>query len=43
MKTSTLLGVVRRMPMSEPTRSATMSASTATDIVQPHADIIHCR
>ena len=43
MKTSGLLGVVRRMPISEPTMRATMSASTATDIVQPHADIIHCR
>ena len=35
-----LFGVVRRMPISEPTTSATISASTATDSVQPQADII---
>ena len=43
MKTSGLLGVVRRMPISEPTTSATISDSTATDSVQPQADIIQCR
>ena len=43
MKTSGLLGVVRRMPISEPTSSATISESTATDIVQPQAVISQCR
>ncbi len=43
MKTSSLLGVVRRMPISEPNRRAMISASTATDIVQPQADIIQRR
>ena len=38
-----LFGVVRRMPISEPTTSATTSASTATASVQPQADIIQCR
>ena len=41
--TKHLFGVVRRMPISEPTTSATISASTATDSVQPQADIIHSR
>ena len=43
ISTSGLLGVVRRIPISEPTTSATISASTATDSVQPQADIIQCR
>ena len=38
MATSTLLGVVRKMPMTAPTTSATTSASTATLSVQPQAD-----
>src|SRR6185369_1244244 len=37
------LGVVRRIPISEPKTSATISESTATEIVQPHADIIQRR
>jgi hypothetical protein len=43
MPTSRLCGVVRRMPISEPTTSATTSASSATDSVQPQADSIQCR
>jgi hypothetical protein len=38
-----LLGVVRKMPISEPTTSATTRASSATDSVQPQADNIQCR
>jgi hypothetical protein len=41
--TNHLLGVVRKMPTKEPKNSATMSASDATDSVQPQADIIHWR
>ncbi|MNT97389.1 hypothetical protein D3C72_2397070 [compost metagenome] len=36
--TSARLGVVRKMPMTEPTTSATTRASTATLSVQPQAD-----
>ena len=43
MKTSALLGVVRRMPITEPTTRATMSERAATDMVQPQAVIIQCR
>ena len=43
MKTSALLGVVRRMPMIEPTSRATIRASAATASVQPQAVIIQCR
>jgi hypothetical protein len=43
MPTSHLLGVVRRMPISEPTPSATASASSATDSVQPQAESIQSR
>src|SRR5437016_914662 len=42
-KTSVLFGTVRRMPMAEPTSSATTSARTATDSVQPQAEKIHCK
>ena len=42
-RTNHLFGVVRRMPISEPTTSATMRASTATDSVQPQADSIQSR
>ncbi len=38
--TSHLFGAVRRMPISEPTTSATTSAHSATESVQPQADII---
>ena len=38
MNTSRLSGAVRRMPISEPTASATMSARMATLSVQPQAD-----
>ena len=41
--TSHLFGVVRRMPISEPTSSATTSAHTATESVQPQADNIQSR
>jgi hypothetical protein len=40
--TSGLLGVVRRIPISEPTTRATMSDAPATER-QPHADIIQRR
>jgi hypothetical protein len=43
MNTSRLSGAVRRMPISEPTASATTSASTATLSVQPQADISQSR
>ena len=42
-ETSARLGTVRRMPISEPTTSATASDSSATDIVQPHAESIQSR
>ena len=42
-QTSHLFGTVRRMPISEPTLSATTQAHTATDSVQPQADINHSR
>jgi hypothetical protein len=38
MNTSRLSGVVRRMPISEPTAMATTRASAATDSVQPQAE-----
>src|ERR1700712_2854201 len=37
--TAPLLGSVRMMPMMEPTTSASTSESTATEHVQPQADI----
>ena len=43
MNTSQRFGAVRRMPINEPTLSAITSAQTATDRVQPHDDISHCR
>src|SRR5450432_4201878 len=43
MKTRPLLGVVRRIPINEPTTSATTSESAATESVQPQAVIIQCR
>src|SRR5690606_5261612 len=41
--TSGLLGVVRMMPTSEPTTSASTSDSSATLSVQPQADISHSK
>jgi hypothetical protein len=38
-----LSGSVRMMPISEPSTSATTSASSATDTVQPQAESIHCQ
>ena len=43
MATNNLFGVVRRMPISEPTKSATTSDITETESVQPQADISHSR
>ena len=43
IETSALLGVVRRMPMIEPTSRATTRARAATASVQPQAVIIQCR
>ncbi len=40
IQTNALTGVVRRMPISEPTVSATTSEHAETSSVQPHADII---
>ena len=41
--TSGLLGVVRKIPISEPTSRATTSASSATESVQPQAESIQSR
>ena len=41
--TNHLLGVVRKMPISEPTDKATTSAHTATESVQPQALSIQLR
>ena len=43
ISTSHLFGTVRRMPISEPTTSATTSEHAATASVQPHADIIQSK
>ena len=42
-KLSPLLGTVRKMPIREPTHSATTRASTATLSVQPQAEIIQSK